>query len=103
DQRESINHLIDLCLSEQHADPDIARKCWYFPTRLARLAPTLKNASFREEREWRLISRPTMVTQMQFRKEDQCWYRSQRSNWRAGRMLTCHLSPLDPLPIWACR
>ncbi len=56
DQQASINHLIDWCLSEPQNEPDIALKTWYFPARLARLAPVLKNSSFREEREWRLVS-----------------------------------------------
>jgi hypothetical protein len=68
EQRESINHLIDRCMSEESTNPDIALKCWYFPSRLARLAPVLKNSSFGEEREWRLIFRPLMVTQMLFRE-----------------------------------
>ncbi|MGA2879427.1 MAG: DUF2971 domain-containing protein [Bryobacteraceae bacterium] len=68
EQRQLINHLIDWCLSEQHTDPDIALKCWYFPARLARLAPVLKDSSFEGEREWRLISQPRMVTEMCFRE-----------------------------------
>src|ERR1700722_12508935 len=38
EQRQLINHLIDWCLSEPDMDADIARKTWFFPARLARLA-----------------------------------------------------------------
>lgn len=68
EQSATINHLIDRCLSEPDADPDLALKCWYFPARLARLAPVLKNSTFAEEREWRLVSRPRAVTEMCFRE-----------------------------------
>jgi hypothetical protein len=68
EQRQLINHLIDWCLSEPDMDADIAQKTWFFPARLARLAPVLKDFSFRGEGEWRLISQPRMVSEMCFRE-----------------------------------
>lgn len=72
EQRASINDLIDRCLSEPDEEPgnppELPLSSGQFRARLARLAPALKNASFEEEREWRLVSRPKPVTEMCFRQ-----------------------------------
>lgn len=55
------------------ADPSNGKKVFVMKTggdfaeKLVRIAPVLKNESFREEKEWRLISKPTSVRAMKFR------------------------------------
>jgi hypothetical protein len=67
DQCQLINDLIDRCLSEPEG-VDVPERAWYFPARLARLTPVLKDSSFAGEQEWRLISQPKMFSEMCFRE-----------------------------------
>jgi hypothetical protein len=80
EQRELIADLIQESLGtefnteEGYVDPDRPRTLITLPTdgdfqaHLATLAPILKNKSFKEEREWRLISKAVSVLRMSFRE-----------------------------------
>ena len=63
DQRTEINKLIDDILAAPR-DDSILLNFW---EPMAMLAPLIKNNSFEDEKEWRLISRPISVTKVPFR------------------------------------
>ena len=63
----------DFNINKVQSDPSNGKNVFVMKTggdfaeKLIRIAPVLKNESFREEKEWRLISKPTSVRAMKFR------------------------------------
>ena len=73
-QRSLISELLDECVRiafpvmVEEAVRTGGRVGGSFEAYVDRVAPILKHPSFREEREWRLITRPRMTTTLQFRE-----------------------------------
>jgi hypothetical protein len=69
EQRKTINELIDEFVARINASADWTGEAQGGCVALAsRLALMLKHESFKEEREWRLISMPKMVSELCFRQ-----------------------------------
>lgn len=65
--REDFNTIPDVADPSRPRTVIVLRTGGDFAVNLARLAPVLKSKAFREEREWRLVSRATNVHRMSFR------------------------------------
>ena len=62
EQIEKINAFLDKALRNFHENKDKATLGYRIWNDFFALAPTLKHPKFEEEKEWRLISKPTPIT-----------------------------------------
>lgn len=73
EQRNLVSDVIQEALETEfntedgYIDPLVLPKGGNFGVHITRIAPLLKNKSFREEQEWRLVSRALMAGHMRFR------------------------------------